>query len=68
MTGHTTEIGRIEPHEAEGTLVLTVIGNDGVRWACRTCDETVYERDGRWLHFDKSLNVVPANRPGEAGA
>lgn len=38
-------------HEADGVLVLTVIGNDGLRWACRVCNETVYERDGEWFHF-----------------
>lgn len=46
-----------EPHEADGELVLTVVGNDGVRWACRTCNQTVFQRGGAWLHFDKSLNL-----------
>lgn len=55
-------------HEADGHLVTTVIGNDGVRWACRTCGETVYrlnpgETQGNsWRHFDTSLNVIPPER------
>lgn len=49
-------------HEADGTLVLTVIGSDSVRWACRVCNETVFERDGAWHHF----NVISPAKGGAA--
>lgn len=52
----------IQPHEAEGQLVTTTIGPDGVRWACTVCNETVYEREGRWIHFRAELNL-PAEEP-----
>jgi len=45
-----------DPHEAQGTLVTTPIGNDGVRWACVVCNETVFERDGNWYHFYSKLD------------
>lgn len=45
-----------EPHEAEAVLVTTVIGSDGVRWACVHCNQTVYTRNDVTLHFDETLN------------
>lgn len=38
-------------HDADGVPVLTIVGNDGVRWACRHCNATVFQRDGAWHHF-----------------
>jgi hypothetical protein len=56
-------VSDFEPHEADGVPVLTVVGNDGVRWACRVCNQTVFQRGGRFLHFDKSLNLEPVSEP-----
>ena len=58
---HSDEKDHIDRHVAEGKLVLTVIGNDGVRWACETCNETVYERDGEWSHVDKRRDPCQSN-------
>lgn len=52
-----------ERHEADGVPVLTIVGNDGVRWACRVCNQTVFQRGGGFLHFDKSLNPFPRPTP-----
>ena len=45
----------MEPHEADGELVTSPITE--LRWACRTCNHTVFERDGRWFHFRAELNL-----------
>ena len=57
-----------EQHRANPELVITIIGNDGVRWACRTCDETVYERDGVWRHFRSELDIEEAPAACVCGA
>lgn len=59
---HTAEFDQPDRHVAVGRLVPTIIGNDGVRWACETCDETVYERGGEWFHFDKRRDPIPPEK------
>lgn len=46
----------IEPHEVDPELVTSVI--TGMRWACRSCNETVFYRHGVWAHFRTELNLT----------
>jgi hypothetical protein len=42
-------------HWADGVLVVTPIGVDGLRWACRHCHVTCFERAGKWYHFGEDV-------------
>lgn len=45
-------------HPADGEVVVTVVGSDGVRWACRVCRAIVYLRGTEWHHFGETVDAL----------